>query len=184
MKNKHGENISQEKDMKNPMKNDNPMKNGQYKEIKKIVMMMKKNFKIELEINKIKRKLKSLDESNANEFKDLAREYVQLTDGELPKDLFTSGSTHPYIEKMYSTYHVETQDLIGDTDGVRKKNLWDDTDDEEMKLKEDPVSGNKNGDLFGVINEKEANEADETDETDEANKAPVYEFYANYLNMK
>ena len=45
-----------------------------------------------------------------------------------------------------------------------------------MKLKEDPVSGNKNVDLFGVINEKEANEADETDETDKANKAPVYEF--------
>ena len=30
MKNKHGENISQEKDMKNSMKNDNPMKNRQY----------------------------------------------------------------------------------------------------------------------------------------------------------
>ena len=58
--------------------------------------MMKKNFKVELEINKLKRKLKSLDESNAN---DLAREYVQLTDGKLPKDLFTSGS-------------METQDLI------------------------------------------------------------------------
>ena len=122
VKNKHGENISQEKDMKNSMKNDNPMKNEQYKELKKIVMMMKKNFKIELEINKIKRKLKSLDESNANEFKDLAREYVQLTDGELPKDLFTSGSTHPYIEKMYSAYGMETQDLIGDTNGMRKKN--------------------------------------------------------------
>ena len=77
MKNKHGENISQDKDMKNPMKNDNPMKNGQYNQIKKIVMMIKKNFKVELEINKIKRKLKSLDESNANGFKDLAQEYVQ-----------------------------------------------------------------------------------------------------------
>ena len=64
------------------------------------------------------------------------------------------------------------------------KEIWDDTDDEEMKMKEDPVSGNKIEGLFGVINEKEANEADETDETDEANKAPVYEFYANYSNMK
>ena len=53
-----------------------------------------------------------------------------------------------------------------------------------MKMKEDPVSGNKYGDLFGVINEKEVNEADETDETDEANKAPAYEFHQNYLNMK
>ena len=64
---------------------------------------------------------------------------------------------------------------------MRKKNLWDDIDDEEMKLKEDPVSGNKIEGLFGVINEKEA---DETDETDEAKKSPVYEFYHNYLNMK
>ena len=88
------------------------MKNEQYKELKKIVMMMKKNFKIELEIKKIKRKLKSLDESLANKFKDLAREYVQLKDGELPKDLFTSGSTLPYIEKMYSAYGMETHDLI------------------------------------------------------------------------
>ena len=64
------------------------------------------------------------------------------------KDLFTSGSTHPYIEKMYSTYHVETQDLIGDTNGMRKKNLWDDTDDEEMKLKDDHVSENNIEGLF------------------------------------
>ena len=83
---KPGENISQEKDMKNPMKNENHMKNGHYKELKKIEMMMKKNFKIELEINTMKRKLKSLDESNANEFEDLAREYIQLTDGELPNN--------------------------------------------------------------------------------------------------
>ena len=69
---------------------------------------------------------------------------------------------------MYSPYGMETQDLIGDMD------------DEEMKMKEDPVSGG----LFGVINEKEANEDDETDEADEANKASVYEFYANYSNMK
>ena len=39
----------------------NPMKNEHYKELKKIEMMMKKNFKIGLEINTMKRKLKSLD---------------------------------------------------------------------------------------------------------------------------
>ena len=81
---------------------------------------------------------------------------------------------------MYSAYGMETQDLIGDTNGMMKKKIWDDTDDEEMKMKEDPVSGNKNEDLFGVINEKEADEADETDEADEAIEAPVYEFY-DYL---
>ena len=57
------------------------------------------------------------------------------------------------------------------------KKLWDDTDDEEMKMKEDHVSRNKDRDLSGVINEKEADEADETDEADKANKAPVYEIY-------
>ena len=50
-----------------------------------------------------------------------------------------------------------------------------------MKMKEDPVSGNKNEDLFGVNNEREADEADETDEAD---KAPAYEIFACYYNMK
>ena len=74
---------------------------------------------------------KSVDESNANEFSKLAREYVKLTDAGLPKDLFTSGSTLPYIENMYSQYQMETQDLIGDTNGMRKK-IWGDTDGEEV----------------------------------------------------
>ena len=68
--------------IENPMKNENPLKNEHYKQLKKIEMMMKKNFKIGLEINTMKRKLKSLDESNANELKELAREYVLLTDAE------------------------------------------------------------------------------------------------------
>ena len=82
----------------------------------------------------------------------IAQEYGQLKDAALPKYLFTS--------------------LYG--------NRMDLENNEEMKMKEDPVSGNKNEDLFGVINEKEADEADETDEADEANEAPVYEFY-DYL---
>ena len=84
---------------------------------------MKNNFQTGVEIETMKRKVKSLGERNANEFKDLAREYVQLTDTGLPKDLFTS-TTHPYIENMYSAYGMETQDLIGDMneDGMKKKN--------------------------------------------------------------
>ena len=73
VKNIHGENISQEKYMKNRLKNDNPMKNEHYRELKKIEIMMKKNFKIGLEINTMKRKLKSLDESNTNELKILLK---------------------------------------------------------------------------------------------------------------
>ena len=131
VKNIHGENISQEKHMKNSMKNGNPMKNEHCKELKKIEILMKKNFKIGLEINTMKRELKSVDESNANEFSKLAREYVKLTDAGLPKDLFTSGSTLPYIENMYSQYQMETQNLIGDTNGTRKK-IQGGTYDEEV----------------------------------------------------
>ena len=130
VKKKHGEKMSQEKDMKNPMKNEN------YKQLKKIEMMMKKNFKTGVEIDLLKRNVESLGESNANELKDLAREYVQLTDAGLPKDLFTS--THP----VYSAYGMETQDL--NEDGMKKKNLFDDTDVEE----EDELEVGCGEDLF------------------------------------
>ena len=113
------------------------MNNEHYKELKKIEMMMKKNFKIGVEIDLLKRNVESLGESNANELKDLAREYVQLTDVGLPKDLFTS--THP----VYSAYGMETQDL--NEDGMKKKNLFDATDDEE----ENDLEVGVGEDLFG-----------------------------------
>ena len=111
VKNIHGEKMSQEKDMKNPMKNEH------YKQLKKIEMMMKKNFKFGVEIDVLKKNVESLGESNANEFSKLAREYAQLTDAGLPKDLFTS--THP----VYSAYGMETQDL--NEEGMKKRNLFD-----------------------------------------------------------
>ena len=51
---------------------------------------MKNNFQTGVEIETMKRKVKSLGERNANEFKELALEYVELTDAALPKDFFNS----------------------------------------------------------------------------------------------
>ena len=51
-------------------------------------MMMKKNFQTGVEIETMKRKVKSLGDGNTNEFKQLAREYVELTGETLPKDFF------------------------------------------------------------------------------------------------
>ena len=133
VKNIHGEKISQEKDKKNPMKNEN------YKQLKKIEMMMKTNFKFGVEIDVLKKNVESLGESNANEFSKLAREYAQLTDAGLPKDLFTSTTTHP----ICSAYAMETQDFNGD--GMKKKYLFDDTDYEE----EDELVVEAGEDLFG-----------------------------------
>ena len=131
VKKKHGEKMSQEKDMKNPMKNEH------YKQLKKIEMMMKKNFKFGVEIDVLKKNVESLGESNANEFSKLAREYAQLTDAGLPKDFFTT--THP----VYSAYGMETQDL--NEDGMKKKKLFDVTEDEE----EDELEVGCGEDLFG-----------------------------------
>ena len=51
---------------------------------------MKKNFQTRVEIETMKRKVKSISERNAIEFKELAQEYVELTDAALPKDFFNS----------------------------------------------------------------------------------------------
>ena len=84
VRNKHTEKISLEKDHGKPMKNDH------HKELKKIETMMKKNFQTRVEIETMKRKVKSISERNAIEFKELAQEYVELTDAGLPKDFFNS----------------------------------------------------------------------------------------------
>ena len=84
MKNKHSEKITPEKEKGKPMKNDH------HKQLKKIEMMMKNNFQTGVEIETMKRKVKSLGERNANEFKELALEYVELTDAALPKEFFES----------------------------------------------------------------------------------------------
>ena len=67
VKNKHTEKISLEKDHGKPMKNDH------HKELKKIETMMKKNFQTRVEIETMKRKVKSISERNAIEFKELAQ---------------------------------------------------------------------------------------------------------------
>ena len=81
MKNKHNDKIPIEKDEGKSMKNH---KN----KIKKLEMMMKKNFQTGVEIETMKRKVKSLGDGNTNEFKQLVREYVELTGETLPKDFF------------------------------------------------------------------------------------------------
>ena len=53
MKNKHGDNISMEKD------NGKPMKIDHHKQIEKLQMTMKKNFQLCVEIETTKRKVKS-----------------------------------------------------------------------------------------------------------------------------
>merc|ERR1712215_134952 len=53
VKNIHGEKMTQEKDMKNLMKNEH------YKQLKKIEMMMKKNFKFGVEIDVLKKNVES-----------------------------------------------------------------------------------------------------------------------------
>ena len=81
MKNKHNDKIPIEKDEGKSLKNH---KN----KIKKLEMMMKKNFQTGVEIETMKRKVKSLGDGNTNEFKQLVREYVELTGETLPKDFF------------------------------------------------------------------------------------------------
>ena len=81
MKSKHNDKIPIEKDEGKSMKNH---KN----KIKKLEMMMKKNFQTSVEIETMKRKVKSLGDGNTNEFKQLVREYVELTGETLPKDFF------------------------------------------------------------------------------------------------
>ena len=120
MKSKHNDKIPIEKDEGKSMKNH---KN----KIKKLEMMMKKNFQTGVEIETMKRKVKSLGDGNTNEFKQLVREYVELTGETLPKDYFYN-----------FTYKNPPPPPTAETPTNKKGHLFESTE----------TSTNKNGDLF------------------------------------
>ena len=148
VKNKHSEKISPEKENAKPMKNDH------HKQLKKIEMMMKNNFQTGVEIETMKRKVKSLGERNANEFKELALEYVELTDAALPKEFFNSlcrNYTPPPPPPAPSTA-LPPPPLPAAT----------------------PTKSNKNEDLFGYVNEAVNLFGDKIEEED---KQSIYKSY-------
>ena len=120
MKSKHNDKIPIEKDEGKSMKNH---KN----KIKKLEMMMKKNFQTGVEIETMKRKVKSLGDGNTNEFKQLVREYVELTGETLPKDYFYN-----------FTYKNPPPPPPAETPTNKNGHLFESTE----------TSTNKNGDLF------------------------------------
>ena len=120
MKSKHNDKIPIEKDEGKSMKNH---KN----KIKKLEMMMKKNFQTGVEIETMKRKVKSLGDGNTNEFKQLVREYVELTGETLPKDYFYN-----------FTYKNPPPPPPAETPTNKNGHLFKTTE----------TSTNKNGDLF------------------------------------
>ena len=120
MKSKHNDKIPIEKDEGKSMKNH---KN----KIKKLEMMMKKNFQTGVEIETMKRKVKSLGDGNTNEFKQLVREYVELTGETLPKDYFYN-----------FTYKNPPPPPPAETPTNKNEHLFESTE----------TSTNKNGDLF------------------------------------
>ena len=120
MKSKHNDKIPIEKDEGKSMKNH---KN----KIKKLEMMMKKNFQTGVEIETMKRKVKSLGDGNTNEFKQLVREYVELTGETLPKDYFFN-----------FTYKNPPPPPPAETPTNKNGHLFETTE----------TSTNKNGDLF------------------------------------
>ena len=120
MKSKHNDKIPIEKDEGKSMKNH---KN----KIKKLEMMMKKNFQTGVEIETMKRKVKSLGDGNTNEFKQLVREYVELTGETLRKDYFFN-----------FTYKNPPPPPTAETPTNKKGHLFESTE----------TSTNKNGDLF------------------------------------
>ena len=120
MKSKHNDKIPIEKDEGKSMKNH---KN----KIKKLEMMMKKNFQTGVEIETMKRKVKSLGDGNTNEFKQLVREYVELTGETLPKDYFYN-----------FTYKNPPPPPPAETPTNKNGHLFETTE----------TSTNKNGDLF------------------------------------
>ena len=120
MKSKHNDKIPIEKDEGKSMKNH---KN----KIKKLEMMMKKNFQTGVEIETMKRKVKSLGDGNTNEFKQLVREYVELTGETLPKDFFFN-----------FTYRNPPPPPPAETPTNKNGHLFETTE----------TSTNKNGDLF------------------------------------
>ena len=121
MKNKHNDKIPIEKDEGKSMKNH---KN----KIKKLEMMMKKNFQTGVEIETMKRKVKSLGDGNTNEFKQLVREYVELTGETLPKDYFFN----------FTYKNPPTPPHPAETPTNKNEHLFETTE----------TSTNKNGDLF------------------------------------
>ena len=95
------------------------MKNDHHKELIKIETMMKKNFQTRVEIETMNRKVKSISERNAIEFKELAQEYVELTDVGLPKDFFSSLCVVPPLPPPSTLFQlpaapptIENTDLI------------------------------------------------------------------------
>ena len=63
----------------------------------------------------MKRKVKSLGDVNANEFKQLAREYVELTGETLPKDFFNFSCGNPPPPSPPAE-ETSTGDLFDDTE--------------------------------------------------------------------
>ena len=90
-------------------------------------MMMKKNFQTGVEIETMKRKVKSLGDGNTNEFKQLVREYVELTGETLPKDYFFN-----------FTYKNPPPPPPAETPTNKNDHLFESTE----------TSTNKNGNLF------------------------------------
>jgi len=121
MKSKHNDKIPIEKDEGKSMKNH---KN----KIKKLEMMMKKNFQTGVEIETMKRKVKSLGDGNTNEFKQLVREYVELTGETLPKDYFFN----------FTYKNPPPPPPPAETPTNKNDHLFESTE----------TSTNKNGDLF------------------------------------
>ena len=121
MKSKHNDKIPIEKDEGKSMKNH---KN----KIKKLEMMMKKNFQTSVEIETMKRKVKSLGDGNTNEFKQLVREYVELTGETLPKDFFFN----------FTYRNPPSPPPPAETPTNKNGHLFETTE----------TSTNKNGDLF------------------------------------
>ena len=121
MKSKHNDKIPIEKDEGKSMKNH---KN----KIKKLEMMMKKNFQTGVEIETMKRKVKSLGDGNTNEFKQLVREYVELTGETLPKDYFFN----------FTYKNPPPPPPPAETPTNKNEHLFESTE----------TSTNKNGDLF------------------------------------
>ena len=159
MKNKHTEQISLEKDMKIEI----PMKNEHYKQLKKIEMMIKKNFQTGVEINVMKKKVQSLDVRNVNEFKELAQEYLELTNAALPTDFFKS------LCANHTPSTASRNVTQAPTSPHSNKN-------EDLFQTEEPV------DLFGNINDKAVNKDVDLfgDKIEEEDKQTIYKSYVQY----
>ena len=126
-------------------------------------MMMKKNFQTGVEIETMKRKVKSLGEHNANEFKELAQEFLELTNAALPTDFFKSLCANHTPSPPSTASRNVTQ---APTPPHSNKN-------EDLFQTEEPV------DLFGNINDKAVdNDVDIFwDKIEEEVKQTIYKSY-------